>query len=43
MTETRNGILQWIFNAKKDETRIKPTTDTAKLANEDIRANQYRK
>ncbi|MEL6192224.1 MAG: YdeI/OmpD-associated family protein [Bacteroidota bacterium] len=39
---TRRGILEWILNAKRPETRQKRIEETARLANEDIRANQYR-
>lgn len=39
---TRRGILEWILNAKRTETRTKRIEETAKLANENIRANQYR-
>ena len=38
----RRGILEWIFNAKKPETRKKRIEETASLAGENIRANQYR-
>lgn len=39
---TRRGILEWIFNAKRPETRQKRIKETAVLAGENIRANQYR-
>lgn len=39
---TRRGILEWILNAKRPETRQKRIEETARLANEDVRANQYR-
>lgn len=39
---TRRGILEWILNAKRPETRQKRIDETAKLAGENIRANQYR-
>lgn len=38
----RKGILQWIGSAKKPETRAARIADTARLANENIRANQWR-
>ena len=37
----KRGILEWILNAKKAETRIKRIEETAKLASENRRANQY--
>ncbi len=37
----KRGILEWIFSAKRPETRIKRIKVTARLANENIRANQY--
>ena len=39
----RRGILEWIFNAKRPETRQKRILETVSLAEENIRANQYRK
>lgn len=39
---TKRGILEWIFNAKKPETRQKRIDETVRLAAENIRANQYR-
>lgn len=39
---TRRGILEWIFNAKRAETRKKRINETAQLAGKNIRANQYR-
>lgn len=39
----RRSILEWILNAKKSETREKRINETARLAQENIRANQYRK
>ena len=39
---TRRSILEWILNAKKPETRAKRIEETARLAGENIRANQYR-
>ncbi|MEL7221738.1 MAG: YdeI/OmpD-associated family protein, partial [Bacteroidota bacterium] len=38
----RRGILEWIFNAKKPETRRKRIDETVALAAKNIRANQYR-
>jgi uncharacterized protein YdeI (YjbR/CyaY-like superfamily) len=39
---TRNGILEWILNAKRPETRQKRIDETVRLAADNIRANQYR-
>lgn len=39
---TKKGILEWILNAKTDETRNKRITETVSLASKNIRANQYR-
>ncbi len=39
---TRRGILEWILNAKRSETRSKRIEDTVSLAAKNIRANQYR-
>lgn len=39
----KRGILEWIFNAKRSETRAKRIQETASLAQENKRANQYRK
>ena len=38
----KRGILEWISIAKKPETRAKRIEETAKLAAENIRANQWR-
>ncbi|MEL6672375.1 MAG: YdeI/OmpD-associated family protein [Bacteroidota bacterium] len=38
---TRRGILEWIFNAKRPPTRAKRIAETARLAQDNIRANQY--
>jgi uncharacterized protein YdeI (YjbR/CyaY-like superfamily) len=38
----KRGILEWISNAKKPETRGKRVAETARLANENKRANQWR-
>lgn len=39
----KRGILEWIQNAKKAETREKRINETASLASRNIRANQYKK
>jgi len=39
---SRRGILEWILNAKKAETRLKRIKETVKLAADNIKANQYR-
>lgn len=39
---TKKGILDWILNAKKPETRQKRIEETVTLAKKNIRANQYR-
>jgi uncharacterized protein YdeI (YjbR/CyaY-like superfamily) len=38
----KRGILEWISNAKKPETRAKRVEETARLAAENKRANQWR-
>lgn len=38
----RRGILEWIVQAKRPETRDKRVTETADLARRNIRANQFR-
>jgi uncharacterized protein YdeI (YjbR/CyaY-like superfamily) len=38
----RRGILEWIVQAKRPETRAKRIEETARLANENIRANQWK-
>lgn len=38
----RRGILEWIQNAKKPGTRAGRVEETARLANENVRANQWR-
>lgn len=38
----KRGILEWIQNARRPETRIKRIEDTARLAAEGVRANQWR-
>jgi uncharacterized protein YdeI (YjbR/CyaY-like superfamily) len=37
----KRGILEWIVNAKKPETRAKRVEETARLAQENVRANQW--
>jgi uncharacterized protein YdeI (YjbR/CyaY-like superfamily) len=37
----KRGILEWILNAKRPETRQKRVDKTARLAAENIRANQW--
>lgn len=39
----KRGILEWILQAKKAETRAKRIEETARLAAENVRANQWRK
>ncbi|GBF50294.1 hypothetical protein LPTSP4_18190 [Leptospira ryugenii] len=39
----RRGILEWIGNAKKEETRKNRISETASLAEQNVRANQYQK
>ncbi len=38
---TRRGILEWILQAKRPETRAKRVEETARLAAENLRANQF--
>jgi uncharacterized protein YdeI (YjbR/CyaY-like superfamily) len=38
----KRGILEWIANAKTDATRTKRVTETARLAAQNVRANQWR-
>jgi uncharacterized protein YdeI (YjbR/CyaY-like superfamily) len=38
----KRGILEWISNAKKPETRAKRVEETARLADDNKRANQWR-
>ncbi|MFN3444923.1 MAG: YdeI/OmpD-associated family protein [Bacteroidia bacterium] len=40
-TSTKKGILEWIYIAKQDLTRIKRITETVMLAEQNMRANQY--
>ncbi len=39
---SKRGILEWILNAKKPETRQKRIEETVSLAEKDIRANHFR-
>ena len=39
---TKRAILEWIGTAKKAETRARRIEETARLAAQDIRANQWR-
>jgi uncharacterized protein YdeI (YjbR/CyaY-like superfamily) len=38
----KRGILEWIVQAKKPETRAKRIHETAKLAAQNLRAKQWR-
>jgi uncharacterized protein YdeI (YjbR/CyaY-like superfamily) len=38
----KRGILEWIVSAKKPETRAKRIDETARLAAQNVRANQWR-
>jgi uncharacterized protein YdeI (YjbR/CyaY-like superfamily) len=38
----KRGILEWIASAKKPETRAKRIEETAQLASQNVRANQWR-
>lgn len=40
-SSTKKGILEWIMNAKREETRKKRIEETVSLAEKNIRANQY--
>ncbi len=40
---TQGGILEWIYNAKKPETKSNRIQETIDLASKNIRANQYTK
>jgi uncharacterized protein YdeI (YjbR/CyaY-like superfamily) len=40
---TKKGILDWILNAKRPETRQKRINETVSLAEKNIRANQYQR
>jgi uncharacterized protein YdeI (YjbR/CyaY-like superfamily) len=37
----KRGILEWIYNAKKQETQLARITETVFLAERNVRANQY--
>lgn len=37
----KRGILEWILNAKKAQTRARRVEETARLANDNLRANQW--
>lgn len=39
----KRGILEWIKQAKRAETRTKRVRKTAELASKNVRANQYRR
>lgn len=39
---SKRGILEWILNAKKIETRQKRIEETVRLAEQNIKANHYR-
>lgn len=39
---TKRGILEWILNAKRHETRAKRIIETVEKAAQNIRANQWR-
>lgn len=39
----KRGILEWIVSAKRPETRAKRVEETARLAAENVRANQWRR
>ncbi len=39
---SKRGILEWILNAKKSETRQKRLEETVSLAEKNIKANYYR-
>lgn len=39
----RRAILEWIANAKRPETRANRVNETARLAAQNVRANQWRK
>lgn len=39
---SKRGILEWILNAKKPETRQKRIEETVSLAEKNMRANHYR-
>jgi uncharacterized protein YdeI (YjbR/CyaY-like superfamily) len=39
----KRGILEWILNARRPETRTKRVAETAQLAAQNVRANQWRR
>ena len=39
----KRGILEWIVNAKRPATRARRVEETARLAGENVRANQWRR
>ena len=39
----KRGILEWIANAKRPATRARRIEETARLAQENVRANQWRR
>lgn len=39
----KRGILEWIANARRPETRARRIEETARLAQDNQRANQWRK
>jgi uncharacterized protein YdeI (YjbR/CyaY-like superfamily) len=39
---TKRAILEWIGNAKRPDTRAKRVEETARLAEQNVRANQWR-
>jgi len=39
----KRGILEWILNAKRPETRTKRIEETVSLAEKNVRANQWRR
>ena len=39
---TKRSILEWIANARKAETRATRVAETARLARDKLRANQWR-
>ena len=40
---SKRGILEWIMNAKKTETRKKRIEETVQHATDNIKANHYKK
>ena len=38
----KRGILEWIANAKRAETKARRVDETARLAAQNTRANQWR-